>query len=51
MMNSDFNPNALNIRQFEIISATCKYIVLSINAYSSVVVTTSITAVLLIPIK
>ena len=22
MMNSDFNPNALNIRQFEIISAT-----------------------------
>ena len=35
MMNSDFNPNALNIRQFEIISAMWKYIVLSINAYSS----------------
>ena len=45
MMNSDLNQNALNIGQFGIISATGKYIVLCINAYSSVVVTTSVMAI------
>ena len=45
MMNSDLNQNALNIGQFEIISATGKYIVHCINAYSSVVVTTSVMAI------